>query len=536
MTASSYFRPDIVAEPLVDHWYAWSHIISPATAAMHVAQRHVRILRSYLEAPDVHASAAANPQLRGGPFVDLGGEKVNEVRQLLQLTLTRRRAQIEFARAVSEASALLRTECHGMSLEPQYSRLPEALRGYVELVYDLQGHADLRFFESLLFRGPCYDPGAQSLVLYPTRGNDRPFVLSTPRFAHEGALHIEVPFAATALDELFASRYRAEHPQVLAEKLGIGRADRARFESFFSATPSAPPPVHEERTIRWRYLGHACVLVEYAGQSILVDPVARYGWRGGTRPCTIADLPERIDYVLITHNHQDHLILEMLLQLRHRVGTVVVPPCAPGALQDPSTRLLLRALGFKQVVELGVLESIELEDAEIVGLPFLGEHGDLDIRSKLAYLVRLGGKRLVFAADSRNVETRVYERLRDVVGTVDCLFVGMECDGAPLSWVYGPLLTSTIPRREDQSRRTAGSDAEQAWSIVQALRCRQVCVYAMGQEPWLNYISRFNAAEDSLPIIESRKLVQTCRAHGIEAEQLFDWKEMVLDPSSSLAC
>ncbi|HSN86611.1 MAG TPA: hypothetical protein VL025_07620 [Thermoanaerobaculia bacterium] len=28
-----YLRPNVVAEPLVDHWYAWSHLIPPVTAA-----------------------------------------------------------------------------------------------------------------------------------------------------------------------------------------------------------------------------------------------------------------------------------------------------------------------------------------------------------------------------------------------------------------------------------------------------------------------------------------------------------------------
>ncbi|MDY6944891.1 MAG: MBL fold metallo-hydrolase [Pseudomonadota bacterium] len=527
-----YLRSDVVAEPLVDRWYAWSHIISPATAAMHVAQRHVRIMNSYLEAPDVHATAAANLRLRGGPFMDLAGERTEEVRHLLDITLSRRTAQLSFAKAVSEAATLLRTECKGMSLEPFYARLPQALRGYVELVYDLESHAGLRFFEPLLYRGPVYDRTAQSLMLYSTQDDNRAFVLSTPRFEHEGALHVSVPFDEPALDDLFACRDRPGDPTDLAEKLGIATQDRKRFESFFSGVPAPAQRVHgDNHSIRWRYFGHACVLVEYAGQSILIDPVARYGYSDGVSGYSIADFPERIDYVLITHNHQDHLILEMLLQLRHKVGTVVVPPCAAGSLQDPSTRLLLRQLGFKRVIELGVMESIPLEDGEIVGLPFLGEHGDLDIRSKLAYLVRLSGKTFVFAADSCNIEPRLYELLRDVLGPVDSLFVGMECDGAPLSWVYGPLLTTAVPRREDQSRRTAGSDCAQAWSIVETLRCRHVYVYAMGQEPWLNYISRFQSDAESLPMTEARKLLEICRAHGIDAEQLCGSKEMILHHS-----
>ena len=40
-----------------------------------------------------------------------------------------------------------------------------------------------------------------------------------------------------------------------------------------------------------------------------------------------------------------------------------------------------------------------------------GEHADLDIRTKLAYLVETGGHKLLIAADSRNIEPKLYEHL-----------------------------------------------------------------------------------------------------------------------------
>ena len=61
------------------------------------------------------------------------------------------------------------------------------------------------------------------------------------------------------------------------------------------------------------------------------------------------DLPAEIDLVLITHTHQDHLHLETLLQLRYKVGTVVVGRNLDGLLEDPSPRLMLGACGFEKV-------------------------------------------------------------------------------------------------------------------------------------------------------------------------------------------
>src|SRR3954452_10626930 len=78
-----YLRSDVMAEPLVNHWYAWSHLLSPATAAMNVAERHRKIMQSYIQAPQVHAAAVGNPAMLGGPFIDHAGGRVDEVKDLL---------------------------------------------------------------------------------------------------------------------------------------------------------------------------------------------------------------------------------------------------------------------------------------------------------------------------------------------------------------------------------------------------------------------------------------------------------------------
>src|ERR1043165_8242647 len=94
-----FLKPNVVMEPLVERWYAWSHLISPATAAMNIVGRHLTIMESYLSAPDVHAQAAQNPKMRGGPFIDLGGGRLEEVRALLNRTKERQHNQIRLAKA-----------------------------------------------------------------------------------------------------------------------------------------------------------------------------------------------------------------------------------------------------------------------------------------------------------------------------------------------------------------------------------------------------------------------------------------------------
>lgn len=100
-------------------------------------------------------------------------------------------------------------------------------------------------------------------------------------------------------------------------------------------TPQPRPPRHDGDGVRVRYFGHACILIESAQTSVLIDPLVSYKYDGGVFRYTYADLPEEIDYVLITHNHQGHCMLETLLQLRHRVGRVLVPRNNGGGLADP---------------------------------------------------------------------------------------------------------------------------------------------------------------------------------------------------------
>src|SRR4029077_20896203 len=73
-----YLRQDIQVEPLVDQWYAWSHLIPPATTARNITHRHFRIMDSYVNSPRVHATAVKDPQMLGGPFIDHARDRSDE--------------------------------------------------------------------------------------------------------------------------------------------------------------------------------------------------------------------------------------------------------------------------------------------------------------------------------------------------------------------------------------------------------------------------------------------------------------------------
>lgn len=530
-----YLKPNVVLEPLVDKWYAWSHLVSPATAALNIVGRHLTITESYLSAPSIHAEAVRNAKMRGGPFMDFGGGRTEEVKALQQQTFQKNEKVLQLASAIKELDKLLATEAKGYGLEAMYEKVPPLLKGYVELYYDRNNNAGFRFFESLLYNSEYYKKDMQSIALWITNNDERPFCLSTPRLEEPWVLHLDIPFNHPGIDELAKMKRAPQSLEYIKTMLGITASQEALFETFFTETP---PPVYQKYTgdkIRMRYFGHACILVETKDVSILVDPlISYYGYHSDVQHFSDVDLPDVIDYVLITHNHQDHVLFETLLPLRHKIKNLIVPRTNSGKLEDPDLKLMFNHVGFDNVVAVDEMETIRFEDATITGLPFMGEHSDLNILTKSCYLVQIGTFKLIFLADSRISEAALYKHIYKQIGRVDVLFIGMECDGAPLSWLYGPLITKKLPRDMDGSRRLAGSDCGKGLSLVDIFKPKELYVYAMGQEPWLEFISSIKYTDDSNPIVQSDRLVKICRDRGMIAERLFGEKELLYEKHTNL--
>ncbi len=524
-----YLKPNTVIEPLWDHWYAWTHLTSPATAAMNLMGRHLKIMDSFIMSPKAHEIAVNNPKMLGGPFMDIDPSRVGEVKQLREETVRKRAVQIQFAEAIKELTKLLKLEGQGYSLDELYERVPEILKGYVELVYDLNNNPSYRIFEALLYNSDVYSEDAQSIAMWMTNNDERPFVLSTPRLeGDKDVLHLSIPYKDEAIDVLGKMKRSASSFSQIKEKLGIAEEQETLFKSFFT---TEKPKSYERYTgdkVRMRYMGHACILVETKDISILLDPlVSYYGYQTEVGRFSDVDLPDIIDYVLITHNHQDHILFETLLPMRHRIKNLIVPASTSGSLQDPNLKLMFNIMGFDQVKEIKAFETIEFEDCVITGIPFMGEHSDLNIQSKVCHHIRVGDFSMLFAADSCNVEPKIYEHVHRFIGDVDVLFLGMECDGAPLTWLYGPLLSESLARDKDQSRRLAGSNCKRGMALVEAINALEVYVYAMGQEPWLEYISSIKYTDESKPIVESNRLIDICLSQGRIAERLFGEKEIL---------
>jgi L-ascorbate metabolism protein UlaG (beta-lactamase superfamily) len=114
---------------------------------------------------------------------------------------------------------------------------------------------------------------------------------------------------------------------------------RAKWPESFATPPQDKPPARVAG-LRIVHLGHASVLVQAAGLNILIDPVlsqraSPVSFAGPKRvnPPGVAfeDMP-RIDAVLITHNHYDHLDMPTLERIWDRDRPRLVMPLGNDAI------------------------------------------------------------------------------------------------------------------------------------------------------------------------------------------------------------
>lgn len=521
-------------EPLVNRFAAWANVVSPLSFSLYLQHYQLEVLRSYLKDPEVHFGACKNPKLRSGPLVDIPVERADEVAAFLAATEIELDDNLKFARSLIEFHNYLVAEAKGLTMEPFYYRLPTELRGYVELLYDYYHRPQVRFFEGLLYDSPYYRRDLQSFRLFLQQRDDaRPFFMSTPRLPADDEIEWNVSFDSALVDELFKLEHTAQPLGHIRELLGLTAADDRRLLPLL--TTGEITPRRWDGPLRVRYYGHACVLIEWNGVSILTDPcLGVTPISGGIERFTYQDLPERIDYILITHGHHDHFCLESLLRLRNRTGCIVVPHASGVFYGDVSLKIMCERLGFR-VVELDALESIPLPNGEIIGVPFLGEHVDLP-HSKSAYVVRSGEEQMLFAADSDCLDPYLYENIRRAIGPIQSVFVGMECVGAPLSWSCGPFLPARPEHSIEQSRRSKGCDSERAQLMLRAVEAQRLYVYAMGREPWLEYLLGLALTEKSKQVTEARRLLRLAEQQGFaESRLLFGRDEIYFTPLSTIA-
>jgi L-ascorbate metabolism protein UlaG (beta-lactamase superfamily) len=174
---------------------------------------------------------------------------------------------------------------------------------------------------------------------------------------------------------------------------------------------------HDDERMTW--VGHATVLLELGGARLLTDPLLR-NWLGHLRRHGApprSDVTERIDAVLISHVHLDHLDARSL-RLIDRATRVIVPRGAGSTL---------KRIGFARIDELVAGDQVTVGGVLVTAVEALhdGRRRPLARPAETLGFVVAGANRVYFAGD-----TDLFDGMRALAGKVDVALLPV--------WGWGP--------------------------------------------------------------------------------------------------
>jgi L-ascorbate metabolism protein UlaG (beta-lactamase superfamily) len=178
---------------------------------------------------------------------------------------------------------------------------------------------------------------------------------------------------------------------------------RAKWPERVPVTPIVPPRRVDGREMRVTWIGHSTVLVQTAGVNILTDPIwseraspfAFIGPRRVRMPgVRFEDLP-RIDLVLVSHDHYDHMDLPTLKRLWDRDRPVIVT-----SLGNDS---ILRGAGIgSRALDWGGATRVGPAEVVVERVHHWGSRWGTDRNRALwsGFAIRLPGGNVFFAGDT----------------------------------------------------------------------------------------------------------------------------------------
>jgi L-ascorbate metabolism protein UlaG (beta-lactamase superfamily) len=160
---------------------------------------------------------------------------------------------------------------------------------------------------------------------------------------------------------------------------------------------------------RLTFVGHSTVLVELGGMRLLTDPVLRdrllHLRRHAIAPPR--EVAERIDAVLISHLHGDHLDMPSLRLVGRDVRLIVPRGAGPW----------LRRTGFERVDELAAGETAQVGDVEVAAVHAHHQPRRWSVAGRKAQPIgfEVRGERGVYFAG----DTDLFPEMDEMAGTID---------------------------------------------------------------------------------------------------------------------
>ena len=212
-------------------------------------------------------------------------------------------------------------------------------------------------------------------------------------------------------------------PDVL--RWGFNR-ERGPWKKNYSITPGPKPEREIQNGIRVTYINHTTFLLQTLGLNVLTDPV--YSFR--VSPFTFAgpkrmrppgisfeDLP-KIDLVLLSHNHYDHLDIDTVKKIKDRFDPTFVVPLGVSAF--------LKQHNITKIIELDWWQQATFESLTITGTPAQHFSGrgffDRDKTLWCGYSITSSAGSIYFAGDTGYNE-KSFKEIGTRLGPVDVALI-----------------------------------------------------------------------------------------------------------------
>lgn len=163
-------------------------------------------------------------------------------------------------------------------------------------------------------------------------------------------------------------------------------------------------PLDRANSLKISYINHSTVLIQTRKINVLLDPIYSYRaspfpWIGPARAQQPAikfnDLP-KIDVVLISHNHYDHMDLSTIKRLERAFHPLFIVPLG--------NKVFLKRFGLKKVIELDWWDELAVHNARITLLPAYhsSQRWLYDYNYTLwgSFGLQIEGKKIYFAGDT----------------------------------------------------------------------------------------------------------------------------------------
>jgi L-ascorbate metabolism protein UlaG (beta-lactamase superfamily) len=243
--------------------------------------------------------------------------------------------------------------------------------------------------------------------------------------------------------------------------------------------PASNPFLADPTRPRVTFVGHTSLLVQSQTTSVIFDPLLRHGQGMYHAGRDVTRLP--LGAICCSHSHWDHCDVASLLLFDKRIP-IVIPRVRRPTIFNPPIVPMLKLIGFTDIREVDVWQTLRFGDIEVVTVPFHGEQDEPDAEiDHYTYVVRANGLTFYGGVDAfrdtfGDMKGDLERVQRDYQPTVAFLPVSRMTYAYRHGGVNGFCRYVDTTLLDKSFQYTAGADAAVEW--VRQLGARWVVPYA----------------------------------------------------------